>query len=348
MASTGVAYSGLKALNLKLGGPSAAPAYTINVQSTAAGTTSTITAQTFSNTWNVGSLAPTVSGGVLDNLAGPLVLVGNGDTLNIDDTGSAVAKTGTLTDSTLTGFGTGGITFSAINTLNMDLGSHGNTLTLTVTNSLPATTNIALAATSSSDSVTGTFAHDFNGALNLVAFEQVSLTIAGGFAGALSVTAPGAINLLSVGGSLAFGSSITATSITTLHVGVDVDISVILSGALGTATVGGTVPGGVAIEASSIGSLTIGPANTASAGHDLAGDVSTTGALGILSVSGDVSGHVSEELTTQSIYIGGSLLTSGIRILGDQRDGRRASSISEDHRPGPATGLSSSRAPWGP
>ena len=45
---------------------------------------------------NVGSVTP-ATGGVIDNVQGALTVVGNGaDTMNVDDTGSTAAKTGTL------------------------------------------------------------------------------------------------------------------------------------------------------------------------------------------------------------------------------------------------------------
>ena len=52
--------------------------------------------------------------------------------MNVDDTGSAVAKTGTLTSSTLTGLGMGptGITYSGLAALNISLGSGNNTFTI--------------------------------------------------------------------------------------------------------------------------------------------------------------------------------------------------------------------------
>ncbi len=111
----GVGYSGLEALYLYLG----TQAQTVDVLSSAAGTTSTFVTQAAGNTWNVGSLAPDTTGGVLAGIKGPLVLDGGGsgtllkDTLNVDDSGSTGKETGTLTDSTLTGLrmGTGGITF---------------------------------------------------------------------------------------------------------------------------------------------------------------------------------------------------------------------------------------------
>jgi hypothetical protein len=110
-----------------------------NVRSTS--TLTTLNTGTGLNVVNVGSFAP-VTGGVLDNVQGGLVVVGNGhDTLNIDDTGSALAKTGTLTATTLSGLGLGGgITYTGVRTLNLNLGSGNDTLGVEGTNATTLTT----------------------------------------------------------------------------------------------------------------------------------------------------------------------------------------------------------------
>ena len=113
---------------------------TINIQSTSAVTNVNTGAGT--NTVNVGSLAPT-TGGIVDNIQGALIIVGSGsDTLNIDDTGSAGSKTGTLTATTLTGLamGASGITYSGLAALNISLGSGGNIFNINNTYSATATT----------------------------------------------------------------------------------------------------------------------------------------------------------------------------------------------------------------
>ena len=311
MTQGGVGYTGVQALNLDLG---TAPD-TVNVNSSALGTTSTITAQVTGNTWNVGSKAPTLGTGILDGVAGPVVLngVSNGttsDVLNIDDKGSTKAKTGTLTDSLLTGLGmTGSVAFHEMSILNVNLGSGGNALTATITNNLPLLTNID-GGTSSSDSFTGTWANNFNGALNLTSFETASVTVAKEFFGAYSDASPGTATLLSVGGSLNVGSSVSVQSLGTLYVGHDDDINLNIPGApnvspaLGTATIGGSIVAGVTLSAASIGSLTVG-SNTALAAndHDLAGDVTVTGDAGTID---DVLGAIP---TSSTIQVGGNLNT---------------------------------------
>ena len=87
------------------------------------------------NVVNVGSKAP-AAGGVLNNIKGALTVVGNdSDTMNADATGNTLAKTGTLTATTLTGLSMGpsGITYSGLSKLNIDLGSGGNTFLISNT-----------------------------------------------------------------------------------------------------------------------------------------------------------------------------------------------------------------------
>jgi hypothetical protein len=93
------------------------------------------------NAIRVGSLAP-YSGGVTDLIGALLTVNGNGsDTLRVDDTGSAGAKTGTLTATGLSGLGmAGGISYSGVAGLTISLGSGGNTFTLSNTNALTTTT----------------------------------------------------------------------------------------------------------------------------------------------------------------------------------------------------------------
>ena len=113
----------------------------VNIQATEAGGSTTVTTGTGGNTINLGSNAPGV-GGFLDDLHGAIVLHGNGanTVVNLDDTGTAVAKTGQLTATTITGLGTGGVTYSGVGTLNINLGNQGNTFTIVSTNASTTTT----------------------------------------------------------------------------------------------------------------------------------------------------------------------------------------------------------------
>src|SRR5581483_8685767 len=100
----------------------------INIQSTGAFTQ--INTGWGCNTINVGSLAPT-TGGIVDDIQGALHIIGSGnDTLNVDDTGSWICKTGTLTNNSLTGLGMGdcGITYCGLSALNINLGCGNDTM----------------------------------------------------------------------------------------------------------------------------------------------------------------------------------------------------------------------------
>jgi hypothetical protein len=151
----GITYSGVSTLNISLGsggntftinGTSAANTNlnsgsgndTVNVQATGGATK--VNTGTGTNTINVGSTMPT-TGGVLNNIQGALTVIGSGsDTMNVDDTGSILAKTGTLTATTLTGLGMAGITYSGLTKLNVSLGSGGNTFTISNTTATTLTT----------------------------------------------------------------------------------------------------------------------------------------------------------------------------------------------------------------
>ena len=99
----GVTYTQVENLNIVLGSGNDL----FNVQGTNAGATTVLTTGGGMNTINVGSTASGV-GSVVDNVQGPLVLIGSGvDILNVNDSGSTVGKTGQLTPNTITGLGMG-------------------------------------------------------------------------------------------------------------------------------------------------------------------------------------------------------------------------------------------------
>jgi hypothetical protein len=306
---------GPAALNLYLG---TAP-QTVNVQSTAPGTTSTISTQVGGNTWNVGSLAPTTRGGVA-GIQGPLVLDGGGkptllaDTLNVDDSGATGFESGVLTDSTVTGLGMapGGITYQGMDVLNINLGQGPVLLAGFITNNLPATTTIT-GGSSIADAFVANWANDFNGTLNLNQLGDINLNVAGEFYGHLNTAAPAHIQSLTVDGSVNVGSSISAQQIDNLDIGKNLDIDLTVPGipgapagtwALGTATIGGTLPAGITLQAGSIESLTVGDNPTLpTGGHDLAGHVVALGDLGTLN---EVLGSIT---TTSTVVALGNLNT---------------------------------------
>jgi hypothetical protein len=199
--------------------------------------------------------------GMVNTIQAALTVTGNGtDTLNVDDTGSTVAKTGTLTPTTLTGLGmgAGGITYSGLAALNIKLGSGGNSLA--INDISPATPTAVDGGSSASDSLTATFAQDFNGTLTLLGLEMATVQVTRDWNGNLSDTAPGNIQMLSIGRSLTASGQLLAGSIDLLTVGPDLlsaghDMGgqIIVSGLLTEMRVAGGTPG--TISAGSVGSV---------------------------------------------------------------------------------------------
>ena len=220
---------------------------TFNVLSTLAGSTTTIDPPQLAqpNTFNIGSLAPVLIGGILDNIQGPLTIVGSGaDTMNVDDTGSTSAKTGNLTESMLTGLNMAGITYSGLVNLNIGLGSGGSTGNLFSINvaagkNLPALTNI-IGGSAVKDTLVANWATDFNGILNLLRFATSTVTVGNNFNGLMTDSNPGYMPSIAIGGSL------TASGV--LHVFSTADPAnpttpIGLIGDIGTMTVGGSIAG---------------------------------------------------------------------------------------------------------
>jgi Ca2+-binding RTX toxin-like protein len=137
--STGISYTGLETINISLSDA----ADTFNVNSTSSIATTTINTGKGMDSVNVGSAAPSTSGN-LNGIAGALVVNGgaDSDTLNLYDTSDNAGNTGTLTSTKITGLGMGssGITYSGVESLNINLGSGGDTFTVQSTASGTATT----------------------------------------------------------------------------------------------------------------------------------------------------------------------------------------------------------------
>ena len=121
----------------------------VNVR--AIGGATTVNAGAGADTINVGSNAAGIVGNANNNAGGTVDSIGavltiNGDTgtsdvLNVDDTGDASVNTGTLTATAITGLDmTGSITYGTVETLNIGLGSAGDTFT--ITNTHAGTTNV--------------------------------------------------------------------------------------------------------------------------------------------------------------------------------------------------------------
>ncbi len=242
-ASQGIAYSGLSTLRIALGtgGDSVA------VQGTNGSTATTIAGAVGSkaNTFRVGSLAPTLGGGVVAGIAGPLAIAGSGaDTLLVDNTGDTAHRFATLTDATLTGLGMGGqgITFSGLGTLTIHLGPGGNTLTVAITNDLPALTTVT--AGTSADTATLTYQHNLDGVLNLVGFLTApTSSVAGNLYGDLNLTEYQTVPYLAIGGSVEPGAVITGVNIIKMTVGGSFYGELDLTGNLGEMDVAGDVTG---------------------------------------------------------------------------------------------------------
>jgi hypothetical protein len=289
MGAKGITYSGLAALNIALG----SGGNTFNVQATAAPTATTVTAATGTNTFNIGSLAPATAG-IVGGVQGPLIINGSGnDTANVDDTGdTTVNQMGTLTQSTLTGLGMGpkGITYSGLAVLNINLGSGGNRFFINVSSgkNLPATTTINGGPSNTNNNyLTGTWAGDFNGTLNLLAFGFSTIMVANNFNGTMSDTMPGNVQLITVGGSVTVTGSL-------------------LAGSIGTMTVGKGIAGTVNSQ-SYITSLTVGTSS-----HP--GSVTATGLVSAFTdittmlVYGNVSGIVQAGGTIHTRTVDGSVI----------------------------------------
>jgi hypothetical protein len=253
------------------------------------------------NVVNVGSTAPT-AGGIVDSIQGPLVIVGAGpDTMNVDDTGSTAPKSSTLTPTTLTGLnmGNGGITYGGLSTLNVRLGSGGSTIpgspvgnTFTINDINPLTHTSVDGGVSNNDTANVTFAADFNGRLDLTAFEHGTVTVNGNFNSTLKDTLPGHLEAVQVGGSVTSTGSFLAGSVDSMTVGQNLAGSVVILGSLGALNlVNGSMASTGVLQVGSLDTMTIGPAHL-SVGQDMAGQIVVSGTLGSLRVAGGAPGSI--------------------------------------------------------
>ncbi len=332
----GVAYSGLKSLNLYLGGGGD----TLNIQSTAAGTTSTLQSLSGSqNTFNVGSNAPGM-GGDLDHIQGGLVIDATGaDSLNVDDSGDTMPRTGTLTESTITGLGMGpdGITYSRLAVLKLTLGSGVNQFTVDVAsaNDLPPTTTID-GGPSQSSTITAAWSGDANGTFNLAEFGRTSIQIAGNLNGTITGGPTSNAAMVSIDGSVTTTGSLVAGTIGTMTVGKDIAGLVQSASTIGSLTVGSpSYPGSVASTAlissvGNMGSVVVygNVAGRVTAGNSFETPPKKSGGpqpvpiiapanIGTVSVYGDVSGTVMASEDIGSVTIGspaskGSVASTGL------------------------------------
>jgi hypothetical protein len=134
-------YSGIETMNLNLGNggntltisgrsgitniSTGSGADTINVL--AVGGTTNINAGAGPNTFNVGSLVFNNGSGVLDGVQGTINYTGSGsDTMNVDDSGTSTAETGTLRPGSLKFFDPLTINFSGVTSINIALSQTGD------------------------------------------------------------------------------------------------------------------------------------------------------------------------------------------------------------------------------
>jgi hypothetical protein len=289
---------------------------TVNVQ--AIGAPASINAGGGNDTINVSSNAPTNTG-KLSGIAAVLTVNGGtgSSTVNVSDTGDSTASTSTLTGTALTStaFGTGGsLSYSSLATLNVSLGSGGSTgnafnINVPSGQNLPATTNLN-GGSAGKDTLVANWVKDFNGTLNILGFATSTVTVGNNFNGSMTDKNPGYISSITIGGSLTASGVLQVVSTSdpanpTTPTG--------LLGDIGTMTVGGLIAGLVQVSGN-LTTLNVGPANTPTTGgvNDLTGQVIVGGALTTASVSGNVSGSITETLTTNSLYIGGSLTQTGL------------------------------------
>jgi hypothetical protein len=256
MGVAGITYSGLVSLNIYLGLAND----TFNVLSTAAMTVTTINAGTGVNVVNVGSNAP-ATGGVVADIQGGLIIAGSGaDTLNVDDTGDTVGQSGTLSATTLTGLGlgTGGITYSGLAALNINLGSGNDTFTVIgVTPVTASTINGGPGINTAIINVTGNLLAQN---LTLLNFNTTSVTVTGNFGGVLNDG--GTVTSITIGGSLTSGAIINVGSVSTVTISGDLAGLLNVTGQLGTLTVDGGTPGQIVAGSVQIITVLAGYGNT--------------------------------------------------------------------------------------
>jgi acrosin len=137
LGTGGLSYSGLAALNLKLG----SGGNTLAIRGTAVSTVTNFNTGAGSNTLYLGSTNAISLGGLMDNYLGNLNLTGSGsDTLVVDDSGNTNSKTVALSGTRITGISTGQINYAGISAMSLDLGTAGNSITVSNTSSTTATT----------------------------------------------------------------------------------------------------------------------------------------------------------------------------------------------------------------
>ncbi len=268
---------------------------TINVRAIAA--PASVNAGGGNDVINVSSNAP-ASAGVLSGIAAMLSVDGGtgSSTLNISDAGDTTASTSTLTPATLTSTAfalAGGVDYTGLGTLNVSMGTGGNTFTVagtapaatTTINSGTGSDTVNIEATSSPLTIntqTGTDtvnvqsigapasinAGGGNDVINVSSTAPAPAGVLSGIAGLLSVnggTGSGTLNISDAGDSTASTSTLTPATFTSTAFGSGGSLAYTKLGALNIAmgtggntfTVAGTAPAATTTINSGTGSDTV-------------------------------------------------------------------------------------------
>ena len=211
----GVSYSGLSALNVFLGGGISS----FVILSTHAGTATAVQDSATSDVIDVASSAP-ASGGNLTSIQGALTVIGDGSTtLNVDDSGSTAANTGTLSGGSLNGLGMAGLNYGGLAALNLWLGSGANSIT--VQSTAPHTsTSINLQRATGSDSI-ATSAGAGSYVINIGSLAPAEGGIVNNIQGAVTVVGDGSVtlNVDDSGSTGANTGTLTSSTLTGLGMG---------------------------------------------------------------------------------------------------------------------------------
>jgi hypothetical protein len=143
MDATGIAYTGMANLNIALGSGGTAltvastPAAATQITGGNAGDNIAVQSTTGPLTIHTGTGANTIAvGDLLSAIQGAVTIDGGGtDSLTLDNTADTTSETGTMTASQITGLGmgTGGMSYSGISQLEIDLGNGNNNFTIAQT-----------------------------------------------------------------------------------------------------------------------------------------------------------------------------------------------------------------------
>ncbi|HWE04741.1 MAG TPA: hypothetical protein VG326_20205 [Tepidisphaeraceae bacterium] len=282
---------------------------TVNLQATTGPTT--INTGVGADNILIGSVAPGI-GGTLDKIRGPLTIVGGSNTvLTLDDTGSATTRTVTISANTIVGLAPVTITYGGVSTLNVNLGSGGDSVSV-------VSDSAALGTFITGGLGKETFSVKASATTGLAAQLPDPLTFDGGAGGADTLSVDDTLDKtartvgLSASAITGLGGPINYKNLSTLSLklGAGSDTVNITGINPGTAT---TVDGGAGTNSAAVniagdfnGSLTL--AETASATVAVSGNfngmLTTNGNITTMTVGGNLAGALSVGGTLTSLTIG--------------------------------------------